>query len=441
MYALVDGNCFYVSAERIFRPSLQGQPVVVLSNNDGCAIARSNEAKDLGVRMGQPHFQLRELERTSGLVAISANFELYGDISHRMMDVCASFAPRQAIYSIDENFLDFDGVKGDLTEIGRFIHQRVLSWVGVPTCVGFGPTKTLAKLANHVAKSAERKPGLYDARLARVCNLGELAQEELDQLMAVTPVQEVWGVGPRIGEQLEAQGVKNVLDLVRIDMRLVRRRFSLVLEKTVRELQGLSCISLDEVPQPRQQIMCSRSFGRPVLGVEDLVEASSSFASRAAEKLRSQASFAGGAMVFIRTSPFRQKDAQFSASTTVRFLRPTADTNLIVAGVVRGLRSIYKPGFRYAKSGVMLVDLQPETLVQGELDLVGGAGEGACQASQKDRSRLMSAMDKVNARYGRGCLQVGSAGLDQAGASWSMRQERRTPRYTTRMAEIPIARA
>ncbi|MFK4705881.1 DNA polymerase V [Roseateles asaccharophilus] len=441
MYALVDGNCFYVSAERIFRPSLQGQPVVVLSSNDGCAIARSNEAKDLGIRMGQPHFQFRHMERTAGLVAISANFELYGDISDRMMDVVGSFAPRQAIYSIDESFLDFQGVKGDLSEIGLEIRQRVLSWVGVPTCVGFGSTKTLAKLANHVAKSAERKPGLYDARLARVCNLGELAQEELDQLMAATPVQEVWGVGPRIGEQLEAQGVKTVLDLVHVDLGMIRRRFSLVLEKTVRELQGQSCVSLDEVPQPRQQIMCSRSFGRPVLDVSDLVEATSVFASRVAEKLRGQESFAGGAVVFIRTSPFRQKDAQYSASTTVHFLRPTADTQLIVAGVVRGLRSIYKPGFRYAKCGVMLVDLQPQTLVQGELDLVGGAGEGAAEAVKKDRSRLMSAMDKVNARHGRGCLKVGSAGVAQEAGAWGVRQERRTPRYTTRLDEIPIARA
>ncbi|MEJ6002601.1 translesion error-prone DNA polymerase V subunit UmuC [Paucibacter soli] len=442
MYALVDGNAFYVSAERSFRPSLQGQPVVVLSNNDGCAIARSNEAKDLGIKMGEPAFRLKELERTAGLISLSANFELYGDVSERMMAIVGSFAPRQSIYSIDESFLDFAGVNKDLTEIGWAIHAKVLMWTGIPTCVGFGPTKTLAKLANHIAKSAERKPGLYPAHLAKVCHLGELAQEELDKLLAVTPVQEVWGVGPRIGAQLEAAGIRTVLDLVRVDVATIRKRFSLVLEKTVRELQGVSCISIDEVPQPRQQIMCSRSFGRPVMCEADLIEASSAFASRAAEKLRGQSSFAGAVSVFIRTSLFRLKDAQYSGSITVPLVRPTSDTNLIVSAATRGLRAIFREGYRFAKCGVMLVDLQPEGLAQGELDLFveGGAGEGAHE-ERRDRSKLMSAMDQVNARYGRGSLHVASTGVSQEKATWSMRQERRTPRYTTCLNEIPIARA
>ncbi|MDI4635837.1 Y-family DNA polymerase [Pelomonas sp. V22] len=442
MFALVDGNNFYCSCERVFRPSLVGKPIVVLSNNDGCAIARSNEAKDLGVKMAQPWFQIRDLERTHGLVALSANFQLYGDLSDRMMTAAGSFAPRQEIYSIDESFLDFTGVNVDLVATGHEIHERVLRWTGIPTCVGFGPTKTLAKLANHIGKTAERKPGSYPSRFARVCNLGELAKEGLDELLAATAVGEVWGVGRRIGAQLVDAGVKTVLDLARLDPATVRNRFSVVLEKTVRELQGIQCIGLDDAPAAKQQIMCSRSFGKPVTRIDDLVEAVTEFASRAAEKLRGQESAAGALMVFIRTSPFRAQDAQYSSSVTVPLARPTGDSNLLVASAVRGLRAIYREGFRYAKAGVMLVDLQPQELAQGELDLFGGhmVGEEP-KREARDRTKLMAAMDAVNQRYGRGSLLVGSAGLAADRRAWSMKQDRRTPRYTTCWEEMPIARA
>jgi DNA polymerase V len=452
MYALVDGNNFYVSCERVFRPSLVGRPVVVLSNNDGCAIARSNEAKALGVKMGQPWFQCKKLEAEQGLVALSANFALYGDLSDRMMAIAASFAPRQEIYSIDESFLDLSGVKGDLVGIGRAARARILDWVGIPCGVGIGPTKTLAKLANHVAKTAERKPGSYPAELAQVCNLGAMTREQLHAVMGATEVGEVWGVGRAIGKQLVEAGVTTVLDLVRLDSMTVRRRFSVVMEKTVRELQGISCISMDDAPAPKQQIMVSRSFGHVVTRGFDLATAVTEFASRAAEKLRRQQGAAGAIVVFIRTSPFRVDDIQYSASTTVPLIRPTADSAALVASALVGLRRIYRKGFRYAKAGVMLVDLQSQDVRQGEFDWDADAqvsneqGEGAGHCLQnagapRDRTKLMTAVDGVNRRFGRGALHLASAGLDGERRLWSMKQERRTPRYTTEWNEMPMVRA
>ncbi len=440
MFALVDGNNFYVSCERVFRPSLVGRPVVVLSNNDGCAISRSNEAKALGVRMGQPWFQCRHLERDHGLVALSANFTLYGDMSERMMSIVGSFAPRQEIYSIDESFLDFGGMRGGadrLLGIGRALRDQVLQWTGLPTCVGFGPTKTLAKLANHIAKTAERKPGHYPDALARVCHLGMLAEAERQDLMTRTAVGEVWGVGPRIGTQLVEAGVKTVLDLARLDPASVRRKFSVVLEKTVLELRGISCLGFDDMPQPKQQIMCSRSFGKPVLELAGLIEAVSEFGGRAAEKLRQQQSVAGAVHVFIRTSPFRKDDRQYGGSVTVPLVRPTADTAALVSSAVAGMRAIFKPGYRYAKTGVMLVELQPAGLGQGELELGEPREPGE---PRSDRGGLMAAVDSVNRRYGRGAIGLASAGLAGDRRGFSMRQERRTPGYTTDWLEMPIAR-
>lgn len=440
MFALVDGNNFYVSCERVFRPSLVGRPVVVLSNNDGCAISRSNEAKALGVRMGQPWFQCRYLERDHGLVALSANFTLYGDMSERMMSIVGGFAPRQEIYSIDESFLDFGGMRGGadrLLTLGRALRDQVLQWTGLPTCVGFGPTKTLAKLANHIAKTAESKPGHYPDNLARVCHLGTLAEADRQALMARTAVGEVWGVGPRIGEQLVQAGVKTVLDLAQLDPASVRRKFSVVLEKTVLELRGISCLGFDDMPQPKQQIMCSRSFGKPVLELAGLIEAVSEFGGRAAEKLRQQQSVAGAVHVFIRTSPFRKDDRQYGGSVTVPLVRPTADTAALVSSVIAGLRAIFKPGFRYVKTGVMLVELQPAGLRQGELELGDPSDSGE---PRSDSGRLMAAVDSVNQRYGRGAIALASAGLAGERRGFSMRQERRTPGYTTDWLDMPIAR-
>ena len=432
MYALVDGNNFYVSCERVFRPSLNGQPVVVLSNNDGCSIARSNEAKALGIKMGAPWFQIRHLTESDGLVALSANFALYGDLSDRMMSLAAGLGPAQEIYSIDESFIDLSGVRGNLVERSHKVRSRILQWVGIPCGIGIGSTKTLAKLANHVAKTAERKPGSYPEHLAQVCNLAALPPPALDAVLAATAVNEVWGVGRRITQQLNEAGIHTVLALARLDPALVRSRWSVVLERTVRELQGVSCIELEHAPAPKQEIACTRSFGQPVTALADLNQAVTEFASRAAQKLRKQGSVAGQVLVFIRTSPFR-KDPQYSRSTTVPLRRPSADTAIIVAAALAGLRAIYRPGFMLAKAGVMLLDLQPDTVQQGELDL------------QDDevlhRGRLMTALDELNQRYGRGTVLMASAGLAGDRRAWAMKQERRTPGYTTCWADLPVVRA
>lgn len=432
MLALIDASNFYVSCERVFRPSLNGRPVVSLSNNDGCAIARSNEAKALGIKMGQPWHEIRHLEEEAGLIALSANFALYGDMSNRMMSIAAGLGPTQEIYSIDESFIGLDGVGGDLTRRSHAIRARILQWTGIPCGVGLGATKTRAKLANHIAKTAERKPGSYPESLAIVCNLETLPASDRDALLAATDVGEVWGVGRRIAQQLNAVGVKTVLDLARLSPSVVRSRWSVMLERTVRELQGEPCISLEEAPAAKQQIACTRSFGHPITELPALTEAVSEFASRAAQKLRCQSSLAGQLLVFAHTSPFRP-GPRFSRSVMVPLRRPTADTRLLVQAALMGITQVYQPGFQLSKAGVMLLDLMPDTVCQGELNFE--------PEDAKDRTRLMLAFDAINDRFGRGTIHIGSAGVQDANRSWGMRQERLTPQYTTKWSDVPVARA
>ena len=435
MFALVDGNNFYVSCERVFRPSLQGLPVVVLSNNDGCAIARSDEAKALGIKLGQPYYQFRDLERVSNLVCLSANFELYGDMSDRMMSLAAGLGPLQEIYSIDESFIgDLDGIP-DLTRRAWAICTRIDKWIGIPTCIGLAPTKTLAKLCNHVAKDAERKPGNYPKELARVCNWIELTREQQIDLLRRTPAGNVWGIGRRIAAKLAEQGILTALDVARMPTVKARDEWNVLLERTVRELQGISCISLEQAPAPKQQIACTRSFGHPITTLPPLIEAVSEFASRAAEKLRYGNQRAGAVQVFVHTSPFRP-GPRFNKSATIQLHPPTSDTTLLVNAVVAGLRRIYEPGFLLAKAGVMLLDLCSAT-TQLQSDLLF---EAPC--TKRDHNQLMEVVDRINARYGKSTVHVASTGHTQKdGAGWRMRQERRTPRYTTQQGEIPIARA
>lgn len=435
MFALVDGNNFYVSCERVFRPSLQGLPVVVLSNNDGCAIARSDEAKALGIKIGQPYYQFRDLERASNLVCLSANFELYGDMSDRMMSLAAGLGPLQEIYSIDESFIgDLDGIP-DLTRRAWAICTRIDKWIGIPTCIGLAPTKTLAKLCNHVAKDAERKPGNYPKELARVCNWIELTREQQIDLLRRTPAGNVWGIGRRIAAKLAEQGILTALDVARMPTVKARDEWNVLLERTVRELQGISCISLEQAPAPKQQIACTRSFGHPITTLPPLIEAVSEFASRAAEKLRYGNQRAGAVQVFVHTSPFRP-GPRFNKSATIQLHPPTSDTTLLVNAVVAGLRRIYEPGFLLAKAGVMLLDLCSAT-TQLQSDLLF---EAPC--TKRDHNQLMEVVDRINARYGKSTVHVASTGHTQKdGAGWRMRQERRTPRYTTQQGEMPIARA
>lgn len=432
MFALIDGNNFYVSCERAFRPSLQGIPVVVLSNNDGCAISRSDEAKALGVKMGQPFFQLRDLIEHKGLVCLSPNFELYGDMSDRMMSLAAGLGPTQEIYSIDESFIgDLDGVR-DLTRRAFAIRARILKWTGIPTCVGLAPTKTLAKLCNHVAKDSERKPGSYPAEMQRVCNWAELSDLQRTDLLGRTPAGEIWGVGRRISAQLAEQGVLTALDLARMPAHAARDGWSVVLERTVRELQGVSCMTLEMAPAAKKQIACTRSFGHPITTLPPLIEAVSEFATRAAEKLRASGLRAGALHVFVHTSPFRP-GRRFYETAVTQLQPPSSDTKALVNAAVRGLRSIYQPGYQLSKAGVMLQDLCPADIHQGDL---------LFEEPGRDQSKLMEAMDRVNARFGKGTVHVASTGVpEQDESGWRMRQERRTPRYTTKIDDIPIARA
>ena len=384
--------------------------------------------------MGAPWFQIRHFEESDGLVALSANFALYGDMSDRMMSLAAGLGHRQEVYSIDESFIDLSGIKGNMTERSRKVRHRILKWIGIACGIGIGPTKTLAKLANHIAKTTERKPGSYPHQHSQVCNLGDLKLEELDALMMATEVGEVWGVGKRIGAQLKESGIHTVLDLARLDPVMVKRRWSVVLERTVRELQGTDCMGLDQAPPAKQEIAFTRSFGQAVLDLSVLREAVTEFASRAAQKLRLQNGHAAQVLTFIRTSPFRTQDLQYSRSTVVPLRRPTNDTRDLSRAALSGLQAIFRPGFRYAKAGVILLDLQPTDLIQEELvfeDDVAYPGV----------SRLMQALDAVNQRFGRNTVTLASAGLASEEQQWTMKQERRTPGYTTDWDGLALVRA
>lgn len=431
MFALFDASNFYASVEQNFRPSLKGRPLIVLSSNDGCAIARSEEAKALGIKMGAPWFKISHLSESHGLVALSANFTLYGDMSTRLMSLIAGFGYRTELFSIDEAFCSCDGISGDLTERAFKVRARIRQWLGLQCGVGIGPTKTLAKLANHVSKDAERKPGSYPAHLAQVCNLATLNADELKAIMQATAVGDVWGVGRKIGAQLVEAGVLTAWDLSRMDPGTVRRRWNVVLERTVRELCGQSCMALEDVPTDKKQIAVTRSFGRPVTTLEPLLEAVSEFASRAAEKLRKQGSFAGQLYVFAHSSPFRPPP-QFSRGVVVPLRRPTADTSILVQAARAGVRRFYEDGYQLQKAGVILLDLASSTLHQGELDLEDSEPE--------DQSHLMTTIDRLNRRYGRGTVFFGGTGVGTERA-WGARQMRLTPQYTTRLEDIPVARA
>lgn len=353
-----------------------------------------------------------------------------------MMSLAAGLGPTQEIYSIDESFIGLHGVRGDLVTRAYKIRSRILQWTGIPTCIGIAPTKTLAKLANHIGKTAERKPGSYPAELAQVCNLAALPAQDLDDVLQATAVGEVWGVGPRIAKQLQEGGIHNVLQLARMDPATIRRGWNVTLEKTVRELQGQPCIELDDAPGPKQQIACTRSFGQPIHDLAPLIEAVSEFASRAAEKLRKQNSLAKELLVFMHTSPHRP-GPQCSRSVVVPLRRPTDDTLALTKAAADGMQFMYVPGYRFIKAGVILVDLQPASVLQRELDLEPGDEPEI----PRDRSKLMVAMDAINGRFGKGTVHSGATGKTAPQRAWGMKQERRTPQYTTCLEDVPVARA
>ncbi|WP_126444623.1 Y-family DNA polymerase [Sulfuricystis multivorans] len=417
-FALVDGNNFYVSCERVFDPKLAGRPVVVLSNNDGCVVSRSDEAKALGVKMGAPWFQLRDLARRHGIVALSSNYALYADMSNRMMAVLAAFSPLQEIYSIDECFLVLDGIVGkDRYGYGQAIRRRVGQWLGLPVCVGIGATKTLAKLANHCAKK----------RLAGsdgVCDFTALPAEALSGLFSALPVGEVWGVGPRLARQLTEIGISSVEALRRADTAMLRTRFSVVLERIQRELNEIPCLALEEVAANKQQIISSRSFGRYVTELAALREAVASHVAIAAEKLRAQASCAGMVQVLIRTNPHSATAPQYHGALAVSLPTPSDDTLRLTRAALWALERIYRPGFAYQKAGIALLELSPAAAQPQDLF-----------AAPRDNRRLMQAMDRINAIWGRGTLR--SAATGRGDACWQMKRERLSPGYTTRWDQLP----
>lgn len=415
LFALVDGNNFYVSCERLFNPALEGRPVVVLSNNDGCAVARSNEVKALGVKMGTPWFQMRELAQQHGIVAFSSNYALYADLSNRMMSVLARFSPTQEIYSIDECFLGLDGFSHyDLMDYAQRIRQTVKQWVGIPVCVGIGESKTLAKLANHCAKKDL-------AGREGVCDLTRMGASERARAFAGIPVGEVWGVGRKLSAALNLRGIETVEDLRRADATTLRREFSVVLERTVRELNGLACLSLEEVAPNKQQIISSRSFGAYVYDLPSLKEAVALYIARAAEKLRRQHSLAGMVQVYIRTNPFKENAPQYQQGLTIPLPQATDDTVQLIKAAHWGLRKIYRPGYAYQKAGVALLDLSDVAHRQGSLFELHG------------NPQLMQVMDRINATWGQGTLRTAAEGVRQ---TWRMKRERMSRRYTTHWAEL-----
>ena len=419
--ALVDVNNFYVSAERVLNPKLEGVPVVVLSNNDGCAVARSAEVKALGVKMGEPWFKLKDLARKHGIIALSSNYALYADMSNRVMSVLHDFSPRQEVYSIDECFLDMEGMPGDLTETGQTIRHRIKQWVGLPVCVGIASTKTLAKLANHVAKKRPQ----YDG----VCNFKTMSVEQIDDILASIEVGEVWGIGRKLTAQLQAGGVLTVKQLRDFDVTRLRKRFGVVMERTVRELRGESCLEMVDVTPAKQQIISSRSFGRYVTDIKELEEAVSTYMSRAAEKLRRQHSVAATAYVYIRTNPHKEGEPQYSPGMMVALPQATNDTRELVDAVLVCLRRIYREEFRYQKAGVMLSDITPDNIYQGDLFTVRST-------SPRD-TRLMSTLDQINLRMGKSAIKLASDGVGQ---SWKMKTGNKSPAYTTQWTELPTVR-
>ena len=413
--ALVDVNNFYVSCERVFNPKLEGQPIVVLSNNDGCIVSRSAEVKALGVANGSPWHHVRELAEKHRIQAFSSNYTLYGDMSRRVMDVLRQFSPDQEIYSIDEAFIDLTPQPHlEPAALGRLIRQRLKQWVGVPVSIGVGSTKTLAKLANHAAKKR--------AEFAGVCDLGLLDAGALDALMRGFGVREVWGVGPKLEAKLTERGIRTVADLRDAPASALREAYSVVLERTVRELRGVSCLRLDQVRPARQQIISSRSFGEPVFALEELVQSVQRHATRAAEKLRRDGSVAAVVGVWLETNRFRKQDAQYHPSASTRLPAPTDDTLSLVAGARRALERIFRKGYRYVKAGVCLSDIGDRRVRQGALfELPDHAAK---------RERLMKVLDAANERYGSGILGPGHAGMTRP-ARWAMKRLMTTPAYTT----------
>jgi DNA polymerase V len=419
IFALADCNNFYVSCERVFRPSLEGRPVVVLSNNDGCIIARSDEAKALGFAMGDPYHLNRDKLTRHGVAVFSSNYALYGDMSRRVMDTLGTFTPEIELYSIDEAFLNLAGFeRRGLADYARLIRATVRRDTGIPVSIGIGPTKTLAKVANHLAKAQPETGG--------VCDLAEM---DVDHALASIEVGEVWGVGRRWAKWLEEQGIATALDLKRADPKAIRSKMTVVGERLVYELNGRPCLPLELVTPPRQGLTVSRSFGQTLTALRPITDALVSFVGRAAEKLRRQQFMAGQVMVFVTTNRFSATQPFYANSATVKLPYPTDFTPTLVEVAAQLLETLYRPGFHYQKCGVMLLDLSPTS--HGQTDLF----------DPRDRARearLVRALDVLNTDHGARTVRVGNVSGKRP--AWAMRQAFRSPRYTTNWWELSVVR-
>lgn len=413
VFALVDCNNFYASCERVFDPSLKNRPIVVLSNNDGCIVARSNEARALGIPMGVPFFESKAVIKKHKVVVFSSNYQLYGDMSQRVMDSLRRFAPDMEVYSIDEAFLRLDHLQPrNLVDYCATLRAKVMQWTGIPVSIGIGPSKVLAKVANRVAKK-QTDDGVFDIR----------SQQAQDEILNTLDVEKLWGIAGRWAERLGRIGIEKASELRDASPTIIRKHLSVVGERIVRELKGQSCIDLEDI-QPRKNIMSSKSFGTLLTKKEPMEEALANYAARACEKLRQQNSRAQAVYVFVQTNGFRKTDRQYNNALTRSLTVPTSDTRLIIEAAKFCLSRIYKPGYRYKKTGIMLLDLIPASLQQKHLFV---------DCDQRPGDHLMAMVDRINREHGPDTLFFGAQGVTR---EWKMRCGSRSPRYTTQWDEL-----
>lgn len=419
MFALVDVNSFYASCETVFRPDLRGKPVVVLSNNDGCVIARSAGAKRAGIKMGAPYFKMREELTRHAVQVFSSNYALYADMSHRVMTILEEMAPSVEIYSIDEAFMDLTGVRNCmvLETFAHQVQQRVRKETHLTVGVGIAPTKTLAKLANFAAKKWSKTGGIVDLS----------NRERQKKLLALTDVADVWGVGGRIAKRLNAMGIETAQDLAAQSTWTLRKHFNVVLERTVRELRGEPCLEMEEFTPVKQQIMCSRSFGSRISDYSQMRQAICAYAERAAEKLRKEKQYCRQVGVFIRTSPHASGETFYGNQSTGQLLTPTQDTRDIIRVAMACLDNIWIEGHRYMKAGILLGDFFSQGIAQ--LNLFDEV------SPRPDSEVLMQLIDSIN-QSGRGKLWFAGQGIHK---EWAMKRDMLSPAYTTRLSDLPVA--
>ncbi len=411
-FALADANNFYASCERLFRPDLHSKPIVVLSNNDGCVIARSNEAKALGIDMGTPFYQVRTICQKHRVHIFSSNYALYGDLSHRLMCTLERECNQMDIYSIDEAFLQPpEGPIEDLTEWGQVVRQNVMQQVGIPVSIGIGPTKTLAKVANFIAKKILFVP------------VFQLDHSNLEWLEHIA-IGDVWGVGSRWAKQLQSLGVMTASDLSQISSTFLKRRFNVILTRTAQELRGRRCEGM-ELPAPKKTIVSSRAFGKPLSKYDDIAQALSSYCSRACQKLRSQYSKAGYIQVFLKTNPFSKHICQYRNMSGHSLTIPSNDTRQIIHAAKACLKTIFKPGLKYHKTGILLAQLQHQSIEQQSL-----LPETKLYAHSE---KVMPLLDNVNQRYGNQSLIIAAQGMQP---HWKMKSNLRSPHYTTQWHDL-----